>query len=92
MRLPLTWFTRSHRLIRVELYVNIAQYKLLFPNNWTLTVAYGCVTFIAAFENIAAVRRRPLTAQPGEHASRALIGWERPCDRLSPTERSPSAG
>lgn len=57
LRLPLHWVTGSHRLIQLQLYMNIAQYKQLFPKYWTLTVAYGCVTFIAGFENIPAVRR-----------------------------------
>ena len=77
LRLPLHWVTRSHRLIQIQLYVNIAQYKQLFPKYWTLTVAYGCVTFIAGFENIPAVRRPSSRrkAQQNMQASLSLVEW-----------------
>lgn len=56
----------------------------LIPKYWTLTVAYGCVTFMAGLKTSQSFVGRPLGKKSrAKHASVAFIGPTEPRDRLS---------
>lgn len=55
----------------------------LIPKYWTLTVAYGCVTFMAGLKTSQSFVGCPLEKSRAKHASVALIGLTDPRDRLS---------
>lgn len=56
----------------------------LIPKYWTLTVAYGCVTFMAGLKTSQSFVGRPLEKKSrAKHASVAFIGPTEPRDRLS---------
>lgn len=50
---------------------------------WTLTVAYGCMTFMAGLKTSQSFVGCPLEKSRAKHASVAFIGPTEPRDRLS---------